>query len=102
MIKDLTTENFDEVNNTNIAVVDFFANWCGPCKVLKPVIQDISDTNEDVLVGMVDVDENYEIAVKYHIRSIPTILFFKGGEMVEKIAGVISRNELQDKITKLK
>lgn len=86
----LTSDNFEsEVIASEIPVlVDFWATWCGPCKMLGPVISQIADEYEGkVKVGKVDVDEEEELAAKYGIQSIPTVLLFKGGEVVEQSLG---------------
>ena len=86
----LTSDNFEsEVIASEIPVlVDFWATWCGPCKMLGPVISQIADEYEGkVKVGKVNVDEEEELAAKYGIQSIPTVLLFKGGEVVEQSLG---------------
>ena len=103
MALELNNSNFAEsLTNNSVTLVDFWAPWCGPCKMLGPVIDQLSDENTDVTVGKVNVDENTELAIQYGIRGIPTMLFFKDGEIAEKIVGVKSKAELQAKIDALK
>ncbi len=92
----LNEENFDNVTKEGVVLVDFWATWCGPCKMLSPIIDEIAKENDGkVVVGKVDVDENEAIARKYGIMAIPTIFVFKDGEIVEKITGYRLKRELQ-------
>lgn len=92
----LNEENFDSVTKDGVVLVDFWATWCGPCKMLSPIIDEIaSEYAGKVVVGKVDVDENAEIARKYGIMAIPTIFIFNNGEIVEKITGYRLKRELQ-------
>ena len=103
MALEINNSNFAEtLTQNNVTVVDFWAPWCGPCKMLGPVIDQLSEENTDVTIGKVNVDENTELAVEYGIRGIPTIVLFKNGEVAEKIVGVKSKAELQEKINALK
>jgi thioredoxin 1 len=79
-------------------LVDFWATWCGPCRQLTPVIEELASENSDAKVGKVDVDANQEIALKYGITNIPTLLLFKGGEIVERVTGVQPKAKLQQLI----
>jgi len=87
-----------------LTVLDFWAEWCGPCKMLGPVIDSLSldEENKDITIGKVNVDHNNISANKYEVRSIPTILFLKNGEVVDKMVGYKSKQELQNKINSLK
>lgn len=96
-----TSENFDaEVLNSDIpAVVDFFATWCGPCKMMAPVVEALaSEYDGKVKIGKLDVDENTDIAARYGVMTIPTIILFKNGEIVSKTIGVQSKNTLKNAI----
>jgi len=102
--KELDSGNFNkEVNNTEkLVLVDFYATWCGPCKMLAPVISEIAEEYKDKLeVYKVNIDENQELALKYDIMSIPTLKFFKNGEVVNTSVGFCSKSELEDKINNL-
>lgn len=103
MTLQITDANLEEVLQTDkLVVIDFWAEWCGPCKVVGPIIDEISKEYKDkVVIGKVDVDNNDEAATKYNIRNIPTILFIKNGEIVDKIVGVTSKKPLVEKINQL-
>ena len=95
---EFTDANFEsEVIGSDVPVlVDFWAEWCGPCRMLGPVIDELaSDNVGKVKIGKVDTDNNRETAAKFNITSIPTIIFFKGGEVVKQNVGMISKVDLQ-------
>ena len=99
MAFELTDANFTEKVKEGLSVVDFWAVWCGPCRMIGPIIEELSMEYKDkVLVGKVDVDSNHEVSMRYGVRSIPTILFFKDGEVVDKHVGATSKQVLKDKI----
>ncbi len=80
-------------------MIDFWAEWCGPCKMVSPVVEEISKEYEDkAVIGKVDVDSNPELASKFGIRNIPTILFVKNGEVVDKSVGAVSKDVLTEKL----
>ena len=99
----ITSENFESLKNgAEPLVVDFWATWCGPCRMIAPVISELAEEfNGKITVGKCDVEENEELAVEFGIRNIPTILFFKGGQMVDKIVGAQSKAKLQEKFQAL-
>lgn len=76
------------------ALVDFYAVWCGPCKMMSPVVDQIAEENDDIVVGKVDVDEAEEITEKYGISSIPTLMVFKNGEVAETFVGVTAKDKI--------
>ncbi len=103
MAKEFTDANFDELLSSNkVVVADFWATWCGPCKAMGPSIDELSTEYEGkALIGKVDVEENNDLAEKYAIRSVPTIIFFKDGEMVDKMVGLQSKAVLEARIKEL-
>lgn len=100
---EITDSNFSELLSANeIVVVDFWAPWCGPCKVIGPVIEELSaDYESRATIGKLNVDENKKIAATYGIMSIPTILFFKGGKLADKVKGAVPKHVLEAKIQEL-
>lgn len=103
MATQLTDSNFKEkvLDSGKVAVVDFWAEWCGPCKAIGPMIEELSKEYEGkAVVGKVDVDSNPETAMKYGIRNIPTILFIKNGQVVDKQVGAVPKANLVAMLTK--
>ena len=95
MLKNLNVGNFEKeiLNNEGIALVDFYATWCGPCKMIAPIIHDIANESTDVTVGKVDIDESLALAEKYGVASVPTLIIFKNGQEQERLVGFTSKNE---------
>lgn len=99
---ELTASNFDEVTSKGVSLVDFWAPWCGPCRMVAPVIEELAaDFEGKANVCKVNTDEEQELAVKYGIRSIPTILFFKDGEIVDQMIGASSKQAFKEKLDSL-
>ncbi|HJM82048.1 MAG TPA: thioredoxin [Nitrospinota bacterium] len=101
-VEEFTDSNFDEkvLKGDNLTVVDFWADWCAPCKMIAPTIEELATKfNGKVSMGKLNVDENNKTATKYGIRSIPTLLFFKDGSIVNQVVGVRSKDELEEVIT---
>lgn len=97
----ITDANFDEIIATDKPVlIDFWAEWCGPCKMIGPVIEAIGEERDDVVVGKVDVDTNPELSFKYKIRSIPTVIVLHKGEVVEKKVGGASKANYEAMLNK--
>jgi len=92
----LTNKNFEEeiLNGEITAIVDFYAEWCGPCKMMSPIIDEIATENPNIKVAKINVDENEELAAKYNIMSIPTIIIFKNGNVHKQFIGVTSKNNI--------
>lgn len=91
-----------ELKDNEYVVVKFGAEWCGPCKQIAPVLEELADTYQDRLKYIpVDVEESYDIATEYKIRNVPIILFIKNGEVIDKAVGSINRNTLIEKIETL-
>lgn len=101
MAKEITNSNFDSLvlESGQVALIDFWAQWCGPCRAIAPIIEDLSQEFEGkAIVGKVDIDSNQEIAMKYNIRSIPTILVIKDGEVVDRQVGMTTKAKLKAKL----
>jgi thioredoxin 1 len=101
MALEITDSNFTEMVNKNegVSVVDFWAPWCGPCKMIGPIIDELHNEYEGkAVIGKVNVDDNPNTSMEFGVRSIPTILVFKNGEIVNKKVGVASKAELQKMI----
>jgi len=99
---ELDNDNFEATIAKGITMVDFWAPWCGPCRMIAPVIEELAEDFEGkATVAKVNTDEQQEIAVKYGIRSIPSILFFKDGELVDQLVGAASKDAFADKINSL-
>ena len=100
-ITTITDDNFqDEVINSDLPVlIDFWAIWCGPCKMIAPIVEELStEYDGKAKIGKLDVDSNQETSIKYGVRSIPTLLIFKGGELVETIIGAVPKAKVVEKL----
>ena len=101
MAKEITTSNFKDnvLDNQGVALIDFWAEWCGPCKLIGPVIEELAtDYEGKATIGKVNVDDNREVAAQYGIMSIPTLLFFKNGQIVDKHVGLASKADIKKKL----
>ena len=100
----ITDANFEEqvLKSEKPVMVDFWAEWCGPCRMVGPIIEDISEEYKDkAVVGKLDVDANQEFAAKYGVRNIPTVLIFQNGEIVGRQVGVAPKNAYTDALDQL-
>ena len=97
----LNDNNYDEVVSSGLTLVDVFADWCGPCKVISPIIDELSsDYQGQVVFGKLNVDESPEKTTELGVRNIPTILVYKDGQIVERNTGAVSKNQLKELIDK--
>jgi len=104
MAKEFTTANFKEevLDSKHPVLVDFWAEWCGPCRMITPIIDELhEDFKNKAVIGKVNVDSESEISSEYGITSIPTLLFFKDGEIVDKHIGSASKSQLEEKLNSL-
>lgn len=99
----ITNENFESLKNGELPlVVDLWATWCGPCRMVGPIISELAQEYDGkVVIGKCDVEENDDIVAEYGVRNIPTILFFKGGELVDKFVGGASKATIEEKVKAL-
>jgi len=93
-VKDLTSKNFNEFIKSGVSVVDFSAEWCSPCKILKPIFHAVAGEIKGVKFGTVDIDKENDLAQRFGVMSVPTIIFFKKGEQIDMAVGALPKNEL--------
>ena len=99
----ITTENIEQYKSGELPlVVDLWATWCGPCRMIAPIIEELAkEYDGKITVGKCDVEENEDISVEFGIRNIPTILFIKNGQVVDKIVGAVSKTKIEEKFKSL-
>lgn len=95
-VVNITKDNFDEeiLQSDKTVLVDFWAGWCGPCKMLGPIVDQIAEEHPEIKVGKVNIDEQTDLALQYKVMNIPTLLVFKNGEVTNQSVGVISKTEI--------
>ena len=101
MAQEINEDNFEELvmKSDKPVVVDFWAEWCGPCRMLTPIIEEMSSEYDGkAVIGKVNVDENQSISMKFGVRNIPTVLFIKNGEVVDKSVGAVAKSQLTEKL----
>ncbi|MFO7878957.1 MAG: thioredoxin [Bacteroidales bacterium] len=104
MVQEITSSNFDELvmKSDKPVVIDLWAEWCGPCRMLTPIMKEMAEEYDGkAVIGKVDVDSNPDIAAKYGVRNIPTVLFVKNGELVDKQVGAVPKSTLTAKLDPL-
>lgn len=96
----VTSKNFEEevLKSEKTVLIDFYADWCGPCKMLSPIVEEVAEENQDIKVVKINIDEVQDIAVEYQIMSIPTLVVIKNGEETNRSVGVISKSEILELI----
>lgn len=103
MVKEINTDNFDNevIAHNGITVVDFFANWCGPCRKLGPILEEVEgELASKVKFAKINTDDNLEMAKKYQVSGLPTLMVFKNGEVVERIVGLMPKSSIITNIEK--
>ncbi len=104
MVQEFTDNNFESevLNSDKLTIVDLWAEWCGPCKQMNPIIEEVAKEYEGrAVIGKINVDYNPEVPLRYNVRGIPTFLFFKNGQLVDRIVGTRTKKEFSDKINTL-
>lgn len=101
-IEVLNSKNFDNFISKDPVIVDFYADWCGPCKIMEPVFEKLASNIHEVKFAKLNVDGNQEIAMRYGVMSIPTLILFKGGQPIDMRVGALSENEIVKMIKKVK
>lgn len=99
-VKELSSEDFDDFISAGNVVVDFYAEWCGPCKIMAPHFKEASETLHNVKFAKLDVDGNQEISGRYGVMSIPTTIFFKDGEQIDRYTGALSLKDIKEMVEK--
>jgi thioredoxin len=99
-VKELNKENIDEFISSGNVIVDFSAPWCGPCKIMEPEFEKASETFKEIKFGKVDVDGNQDLAGRFQVMSVPTTIFFKEKEQVDRHSGALSARNIEEKVKK--
>jgi thioredoxin 1 len=103
MVKQINKSNFKTtIRKNDVVLVDFYADWCGPCKSLAPVLESVADDFKgEAVVSKVNIDKNQPLAVKYNIRSIPALLYFQNGKLIGQTAGLVSKREISKNLKRM-
>ena len=96
----ITENNFEEevLNSEKTVLIDFYADWCGPCKMQSPIVDKIAEERSEIKVGKINIDENPELAEKYDVMSIPTLIIIKNGQVANQFVGLTSKHEIEEAI----
>ncbi len=102
MAQNVTNENFSSIINNPVAVIDFWATWCGPCRRVAPIMEELAEEYAGrVAIAKCDIEENDELAEQFQIMSVPTILFFKNGQLADKLVGAAPKDDIKKRIDAL-
>ena len=101
---EITSKNFEEISKTDkLVIIDFWATWCGPCRALSPIMDELAEQyKEEVVIGKCNTDEDNDLAMQFGVRNIPMLVFLKNGELVETLVGLQRKPDLEKLIEKLK
>lgn len=102
MVLNVTDESLNDVLESKLVVLQFTAPWCGPCRMVAPVIEEFANDNPDVKVGKIVVDENQKSAASFGVRSIPAVMFFKDGKLIDKVLGANPKTKYQEMLNSIK
>ncbi len=103
MIIEITKDNYEEVvkNNEKKVIIDFWAPWCGPCRAIAPVLQEVVEKDDNVVVAKINVDDHEELAAEYQVRNIPTLVYLNKGEIKDKTVGLKTADDILSIVSKL-
>ena len=101
-VENIDNESFEEevLNSQKDVLIDFYADWCGPCQMLAPIVEEVANENKNIKVCRINVDDNQELAMKYEVMSIPTLVVIKEGKEIKRKIGLISKDEISEMLGK--